>query len=259
MLVVSAIPIATQAASQHQPPAVPTQIVSLPKMSATSTTDVALPDAPTTTSSSCAWCSAAATLKCTACKVTFYCNAEHQREHWQTHRPLCRTPYEVVHSARLGRHIVAARDIAARSVIFREAPLVVGPKWSVDEFEQANGIFPCVGCFRPVRLDLDATPPQPNADNRCPRCTWPCCSAACAGLQDARQFHRWECAVLALGRPPSTSSGAALLDYYRSDALLALRCVLLQMNGGAGGKQGWSELQQFQAHEKERFGTAYYT
>lgn len=105
------------------------------------------------TSGSCAVCEVAALLKCTACKLAFYCGVEHQKQHWKTHKNQCQRTYEIRESPELGRYVVATRDLAARSLIFVEAPLVVGPKWSLDEIEKERPVFPCVGCFQLVRID----------------------------------------------------------------------------------------------------------
>lgn len=197
----------------------------------------------------CAVCGVDATLKCTACRLAFYCGADHQRQHWKVHKLQCR-PFEIDDSERLGRHIVATRDIPANSVLFVEAPLVCGPKWSLEDFEKEVPVFPCVGCFRPVHIG-------DGHQQRCDRCTWPVCSTSCAGLTDPHR-HGVECAVLALHRPSAVvargSDLHATLDFYRSDALLALRALLLQVKY----PQRWAQLSQLQSHEAERFGTQYY-
>lgn len=186
----------------------------------------------------CAICAVDAALKCTACKVTFYCGAEHQRQHWKAHKPLCQRPF-----ASDGTDgVVATRDICARSVIFVEAPLAVGPKWTVDEELERADLFPCVGCFRPVHLSGG------SVAERCPGCAWPACSPECAGLNDP-QRHAIECAVLSMDRPAKSR-----YDDYRSDALLALRCVLLQLKY----PQRWAQLLQLHAHEEQRKDNANY-
>lgn len=187
----------------------------------------------------CAVCDVDAALKCTACKVTFYCGPEHQRQHWKEHKPLCQRPFVVEASA-----VVATRDIAAHSVIFVEAPLVVGPKWSPDEDLERADLLPCVGCFRPVHL---------GRAERCPGCAWPACSTECAGLNDP-QRHSVECAALSMDRPSTTTDRRAASDYYRSDALLALRCVLLQVKY----PQRWAQLLELPAHMDQRKGTPNY-
>lgn len=104
------------------------------------------------TSGKCAVCDAECSFKCTACKCVSYCGIEHQKKDWKTHKLECR-PLEVAHSDELGRYIIASRDIKAKTVIFTEAPLIAGPKWCMEDYERQEPIFPCVGCFKPVRID----------------------------------------------------------------------------------------------------------
>lgn len=231
-----------------------------------------------TTSGKCAVCTVEAKLKCTACKTTFYCGAQHQRQHWKLHKPLCCRRrvetstaaaaaasslsssassadafYEIAVDATLGRHVVATRDIPARSVLFVEAPLVCGPKWTLEEFEKEVPVFPCVGCFRPLHV---------GRAEKCSRCRWPICGVKCAGLTDARR-HGTECAVLARAKKALKKGGRSgggggsvqdALEFYRSDALLALRSVLLQR----WAPEKWEQLLRLESHEAERMGTSYY-
>ena len=54
--------------------------------------------------------------------------------------------------------MVATRDIPAKSVVFTETPIAVGPKWCLEEFERDVPIFPCVGCFKPVAIGSNECP-----------------------------------------------------------------------------------------------------
>lgn len=51
--------------------------------------------------------------------------------------------------------------------------------------------------------------------------------------------------------PSSTTDVNALMDYYRSDALLVLKCLILQRQN----PKKWSELMDMQSHEEDRQGT----
>lgn len=106
----------------------------------------------------CPICQQAAPFKCTSCKSIHYCGAEHQKKHWPKHKANCR-PFKIERSDRLGRYVVATRDIPAKSVIFIEPPLVVGPKWCSGDDEKSSPLFPCVGCFRSTPINA----------NRCPK------------------------------------------------------------------------------------------
>lgn len=155
-------------------------------------------------------------------------------------------PFEIAESPECGRYLLATRDIPARTVIWVEAPLVVGPKWSLEEFEKEVPIAPCVGCFRPVRI----------GEAQCGKCSWPACSPECAGLA-APQRHGVECQVLSNTAAPTaaqTGDLAAALDFYRSDALLALRTLMLQVKW----PERWTHLLQLPSHDEARKARAQY-
>lgn len=99
----------------------------------------------------CAICGVKASQTCSACKSVQYCGAEHQKKHWKIHKLECR-PFCIARDEELGRYLMATRDIAANTVIFTENPLVVGPKWFLNEKEEYSPIVPCVGCFAPCRV-----------------------------------------------------------------------------------------------------------
>lgn len=46
----------------------------------------------------------------------------------------------------------------------------------------------------------------------------------------------------------------AVIDFYRSDALFALKCLMLQLHK----PKKWDELMKLEAHMEERKGTPYY-
>lgn len=128
-----------------------------------------------------------------------------------------------------------------------ELPLVVGPKWNLDEHDRVLPIMPCVGCFEPVPV---------YASTRCPQCSWPACRDNCQGLENDR-LHGLECGVLAFGKSPYKSkeeNPEAFLDFYRSDALFALKCMMLRVKK----PKKWEALMELQAHETERKKSPYY-
>lgn len=101
--------------------------------------------------SNCAVCGVSAKLFCSACKSVKYCGADHQRQHWKKHKIDCR-PFKIEQDPELGRYILATREIKEGSVIFAEAPIIVGPKWYLNEREEYGPIMPCVGCYNPCRM-----------------------------------------------------------------------------------------------------------
>ncbi|XP_018563555.1 protein msta-like [Anoplophora glabripennis] len=179
---------------------------------------------------SCEVCQQVSERRCSACKLVFYCSAEHQREHWIEHKDACR-PYEVGSSDHLGKYLKARRDLNPSDVIFTDSPIVFGPKPHRIE----EGSFPCVGC---CRLLDDQT------CERCPECFWPVCKTDCPGLKVA-QVHGFECKVLKL-RPPSEPK--SFFDYYRFDVLIILRALYLQKVNG----KKWETMLSLQDHLKDR-------
>lgn len=191
----------------------------------------------------CAICNQSAPFKCTACKSVWYCCADHQKKDWKNHKSMCR-PFRIDKSDKLGRYLVATRDIPSKAIIFVERPLVVGPKWCINETEKYLPTFPCVGCFRPVFFNRE----------RCPKCKWPACSEQCSGLTDS-QLHELECGILCMRSPPSSMENVAQFrDFYRSEIILTLRCLLLQWRF----PDRWKTMLKLESHVKQRIGTRYY-
>lgn len=69
-------------------------------------------------------------------------------------------------------------------------------------------------------------------------------------------MHALECLVLSTRRGPSpkTSDMETLAKFYRSDALLTLRCLLLQWKY----PDRWNKVQQLESHDQQRLGTRYF-
>ncbi|XP_030375578.1 SET domain-containing protein SmydA-8 [Scaptodrosophila lebanonensis] len=182
----------------------------------------------------CPVCGVAATRACTRCKMVRYCDGEHQKQHWPQHKKSCK-PYREAVDEQLGRYLVATQDLKAKQIIFVEDPIVVGPKWYLSKTEKTSIIVPCVACYTPCRL----------GKHLCRRCRWPVCSANCV-------HESLECTVLSLGQGPAAKSDTrGLRNYYREDALLVLKCLLLQRQA----PERWAALLQMQSHEEERKGT----
>ncbi|CAH0401005.1 unnamed protein product [Chilo suppressalis] len=148
------------------------------------------------------------------------------------------SPYEVRSSGELGRYLAAARDLSPDDLVLTERPLVFGPKAMPDP----EASVPCVGCYKPVYTDVG---------ERCPKCGWPVCSGYCPGLKDPRH-HGVECHILS-ARPDCVLNDMA--NYYRHDALLPLRCALLQ----TVDPDKWKKLLEMQSHMECRIpGTEAY-
>lgn len=125
-----------------------------------------------------------------------------------------------------GRYLVAARDIAAGEVVFREAPLVVGPK--------AGAGATCLACLKALPGDTW---------EGCEHCGAPLCRPQCGG----KGHNERECGLLALlglkHEPQNTSRIRQL------NALLAPLRVLLLMERTPAVK---SIVDALQSHVEER-------
>lgn len=166
----------------------------------------------------CPVCGKQATHKCGGCKRTFYCNKRHQKEDWPRHKLICRA-FEIAENEKLGRHLVATRDIAVGETILSELPIVWGPKP-----HKCPKI--CVGCGQIVK----------TSDTKCIKCLWPACSWDCKGLTD-KERHGLECDLL---------TDKKLIP--RCNALLVIRMlILLRINS-----KRWKLLEKLQSHENLR-------
>ena len=54
-------------------------------------------------SGSCPVCNKPAQSRCSACYISFYCGAEHQKEHWKEHKLSCKKPYKLDKNEVCGR------------------------------------------------------------------------------------------------------------------------------------------------------------
>ena len=86
--------------------------------------------------------------------------------------PYC-YPFQLRHSAEVGRYLVASRDIQPLELILEDQPSVVGPSRK----QPALNHVICVECFRRVTGDLT-----------CQLCHFPICSEDC--LQVTGAWHR---------------------------------------------------------------------
>uniref|UniRef100_A0A1B6FV33 MYND-type domain-containing protein n=2 Tax=Cuerna arida TaxID=1464854 RepID=A0A1B6FV33_9HEMI len=166
------------------------------------------------TASICAVCRKPAGHRCSVCKAVNYCSKEHQKQHWKLHKLEC-SCFQVVSSEKLGRYMVATRNIAAGEVVLKETPLVYGPKISC---------YPqCLGCHR----QLKGTSPDeetPKSFYHCKKCDWPLCAPRC----ENSLAHKKECelmtkqkhkSVIVYQEPPQKEAAYC--------AILPLRCLLL--------------------------------
>lgn len=180
--------------------------------------------------------------KTLGCKSAAYCDVSHQKAHWKEHKANCQ-PFKISVAQDCGRFLAATRGLAAQSFVYTELPIVVGPKWHADE-RDAHPMVVCVGCFTAVPFAVST---------RCPKCHWPACRPDCPGLENEK-LHKLECGVLAFGRTLKTEDPNAFKDFYRTDALLTLKCLMLQVQK----PKKWQQIMALESHEKKRKGTKVY-
>lgn len=123
----------------------------------------------------CVVCNHEAARSCSNCKQVYYCNRDHQAQHWKLHRIDCQ-PFRVDSEQDRGRFLVATRKIPAGSVLFQEDPVAVGP------FKSQNFSLVCIACYLPLN----------NLNTRCSKCNIPLCSKSCQTKGD----HQIECPVM---------------------------------------------------------------
>lgn len=122
---------------------------------------------------------------------------------------------QVKRNDKLGRYMVATRDLKAGEVLFREFAVCHGPKMASHPI--------CLGCHETLL-------PQSTQPNfyRCSRCSWPLCSRACENLGP----HLEECKLMASKNykcPIKTNCGSMHSDaiYY---LIFPLRFLLMKRN-----------------------------
>ena len=173
-------------------------------------------------------------LTCGGCQEARYCSKEHQRQDWPVHKAKCR-PFKVVRSARVGRHLVATRDIRPGEVILCEPPVTGGPRQYTPPL--------CLGCHRPVSL----------AGYRCSTCQWPMCGKECELLP----LHAAECRIFSHANIKPTKlkrkSGLEMepdmeLEHPIYECVTPLRVCLSQLVK----PENWKVVQAMQTHREER-------
>ncbi|KAG8034569.1 hypothetical protein G9C98_007645 [Cotesia typhae] len=94
-------------------------------------------------------------------------------------KPLLSTStYNVLQNDKIGRYMVASKDLEAGEEILSEMPFVVGPKAST---------YPlCLSCF--------SSWPQTPEKTLCSRCSWPVCNEDCANASIHKDY---ECPIFA--------------------------------------------------------------
>lgn len=123
---------------------------------------------------SCTICGQPSSLRCSNCGLVVYCSREHQKDDWPKHKKECQ-PFKVQQDERLGRYLVASRDIRAEEVVLKEAPIIRGPSQLTEPV--------CLVCLQAL---------VPGQCVPCNDCGWPMCSEKCRDAAPDSD-HRLEC------------------------------------------------------------------
>jgi len=164
-----------------------------------------------------------------------YCKIECQKKDWTRHKPNCSKPYTVKENDKVGRYMVATRNLAPGDIILREKAAVVGPS-----LEQSKPI--CLGCSASLVKTW----------HLCSKCQAPLCSKNC----ETHPAHVEECKVLKMNT-------SAMYTYYQNgtlqkkkphpenanyQVLLPLRALLLKKLD----IKKYKAVLALQSHRKER-------
>lgn len=108
--------------------------------------------------------------------------------------------------------MIAARNLKAGDVLFREYSVAFGPK--------LVSVPICLGCQKNIDIKPSKSP------YKCSKCNWPLCSKMCENLQP----HQEECRLMATKKfkcPIQNCGGASESAY---GLILPLRVLLLRKN-----------------------------
>ena len=113
---------------------------------------------------------------------------------------------------KLGRYMIAARDLKAGDVLFKEYSVAFGPKMISTPI--------CLGCHKNIEMNTS------KSTYKCSKCSWPMCSKLCENLPP----HQGECKLMATKKIkcPIQNCGGARESAY--GLILPLRVLMLKKN-----------------------------
>lgn len=89
-------------------------------------------------------CPVPAVSRCGGCQKVGYCSKEHQKLHWKDHKGDC-CGWKVSENKRLGRFLIAVRDVKPGEIIMQEKPLIITPPKIT--------LPVCLGCYSEFKPD----------------------------------------------------------------------------------------------------------
>ncbi|XP_076240125.1 uncharacterized protein LOC143182785 [Calliopsis andreniformis] len=143
--------------------------------------------------------------------------------------------YKILQDDRVGRYMVANKELKAGEEIVTEMPFVVGPK----AFTQPL----CLSCYTPWPPTLDDKP-------LCSKCGWPVCSAEC---ENQPQHKNYECEIFAQAN--EKFNVAAALQDPNENGVPQLECITplrLLLESERNPERYNAEVKDMEAHNKIR-------
>lgn len=162
--------------------------------------------------SSCAVCGEPSSLRCSNCGQVVYCNRQHQKDDWAKHKKVCQ-PFKVQQDEKLGRYLIASREIRAEEIVLKEAPTIRGPSQITEPV--------CLVCLQAL---------VPGQCSPCADCGWPLCSnPSCKDLAK-KSDHRLECRMT---QEKDSENSKVNISHFISphpmyQPILAMRCMMLR-------------------------------
>ncbi|CAK9831508.1 SET domain-containing protein SmydA-8, isoform A [Anthophora retusa] len=145
------------------------------------------------------------------------------------------TTYKILKNDRVGRYMVANKDLQPGEQIITEMPFVVGPKAFT---------YPlCLSCYVPW-------PSRINAKYLCSKCGWPVCSAEC---ENQPQHKDYECPIFVQANEKFNVQAA--LEETNENGVPQLECVtpLRLLLQSEKSPEIWnSEVKTMESHNKIR-------
>ena len=143
--------------------------------------------------------------------------------------------YKILQNDKVGRYMVANKQLEAGEEMITEMPFIVGPKAFT---------YPlCLSCYTPW-------PPSTNDKPLCSRCGWPVCSTEC---ENQPQHKDYECQIFA--RANEKFNVQAALEETNENGVPQLECItpLRLLLETEKNPERWNkEVKNMEAHNKIR-------
>ncbi|CAL7951702.1 unnamed protein product [Xylocopa violacea] len=143
--------------------------------------------------------------------------------------------FKVLYNDKVGRYMVANKELEAGEEIITEMPFIVGPKAFT---------YPlCLSCYT-------AWPPTLNEKPLCSKCGWPVCSTEC---ENQPQHKDYECQIFAQAK--EKFNVAAALEQTNENGVPQLECITplrLLLESEKSPERWNNEVKDMEAHNKIR-------